>query len=426
MAWKKAKEHKPIILRGARQVGKTHLIRQFAKKFDSFVEINFEKHQSARAIFEKDLNIEQIIRNLELYTGKKITPGKTLLFLDEIQEVPRAIIALRYFYEECCELHVVAAGSLIEFAIESVGVPVGRVKFLYLYPMSFVEYLRAMGREMQVDHLTEHDPKQPLSPVIHHKLLGYVAEYMAIGGMPKVVKTWRDTKDIEMCASIQLDIVKSYQMDFEKYSKKHQIKYLSLIFDNIPQKIGKRFKFSKLPGEFRRRDLEPCFELLKKAQVIQPIYHTDAQGIPLGAQINQDCYKIIFIDMALAQRAMNMHPKDWFLQPETALANKGSLVESFVGQEILAYSRMEETPALYYWQRHQKSSQAEVDYILQLGQEILPIEVKSGQSGKLKSLNLFLETHPLSKYGVRISVNPFSQEKKLHSYPLYAIFKLFQ
>lgn len=418
--WRNSPIRKPLILRGARQVGKTYLIKQFGKEFPSFVNINLEKQSEVTALFTSTLDAKLILHQLELITEQKIIPGETLLFIDEAQAEPRSLLALRYFYEEIPSLHVIAAGSLLDFAIEKVGIPVGRVSFLYLYPLSFIEYLRATDREIAANAILKHPFPEAVAEPIHQKWLGYVAEYMAIGGMPEAVKTWQEIHDIRACGEVQFSIIESYKQDFEKYCKHHEIKYVSLLYDQIPRQLGNTFRFSHIPGEYRKRDLVPCFDLLSKAMVINPIYHSDGQGIPLGAQIDYHYFKVNFIDVALAQRLLNFHPKDWFLNPTQSLINKGNITESFVGQELLAYSNPQEKTQLYYWLRHERSSNAEVDYLTTINNQVIPIEVKSGTGSTLKSLQLFLQTHP-SPYGIRISSHQFSVHSKLHSYPLYAI-----
>lgn len=421
--WKVSAIRKPLILRGARQVGKTYLVKQFGKEFTSFVSINLEKQPEVAALFNETLEPKQLIQRLQLVTEQKIIPGETLLFIDEAQEAPRSLIALRYFYEECPSLHVIAAGSLLDFAIEKVGVPVGRVSFLYLYPLSFIEFLRATSREIAAQAILEHPFPQPVSAPIHQKWLEYVAEYIAIGGMPEVVKVWQDTNDINACGEIQYTIIESYKQDFEKYCKRHEEKYVSLIYEQVPRQLGETFKFSKMPGSYRKRDLAPCFDLLVKAMVINQVHHSDGQGIPLGAEADYHYFKATFVDVALAQRLLDLHPKDWFLQPNQSLINKGEITESFVGQELLAYSNPQEKAHLYYWQRHERGSSAEIDYLSNIRGQIIPLEVKSGGGSSLKSLQLFLKTHP-SPYGVRLSTHNFSLHEKLHSYPLYAVAKL--
>lgn len=422
--WKDSVKHKPLIIRGARQVGKTHIITRFGNEFTNFVSINFEKQPQAIDIFAGDLSADRLIRDLQLFTQKQITPGKTLLFLDEIQEAPKAITALRYFYEEAPELHVIAAGSLLDFSLEKIGVPVGRVSFLYLYPLSFLEFLQAKGNSPAVNNILNYNFPEEMTPAVHQELLKQVAEYMAIGGMPEVVQAWCDNQDPNEIGELQQNIIESYQQDFEKYCKKHEIKYVSQIFQYIPFTLGQRFKFSKIPGEYRKRELAPALELLCKAGVATQIYHSDGQGIPLGGQVDLDIFKTTFLDVALAQKILGMHPRDWFLNPEASFINRGEIVESFVAQEILAYSDPKSKANLFYWMRHQKGSSAEVDYLISMQNQVYPIEVKSGPGTSMKSMRMFLDSHKNSASGIRISTHNFSRYDGIDSYPLYAIANL--
>ncbi|HLF66207.1 MAG TPA: DUF4143 domain-containing protein [Gammaproteobacteria bacterium] len=215
----------------------------------------------------------------------------------------------------------------------------------------------------------------------------------------------------------------NYRQDFEKYAKKHQIKYIAALFDQIPRQLGQKFKFSSIPGEFRKRDLLPCFELLAKAGVIHLVYHTSAQGFPLGADLNFDKLKVLFLDIGMAQALLGLDLKEWMLNPLNAFINQGAIVEAFVGQEILAYSHAFFKKNIYYWQNETASGQAEVDYIVQIKNTIIPIEAKSGKTGTLKSLKEFLKKHPETLYSIRFSGHNYSVYDHLHSYPLYAIAK---
>jgi len=419
--WSQDPSRKPLLLRGARQVGKTFAVRQLGKSFTNFVEINFESHPAAKSVFEKDLDPKRIIRDLNLMMKKNIVPGKTLLFFDEIQEIPRGIIALRYFYEELPEQHIIAAGSLLDFAIAKVGVPVGRISFLYLYPLSWLEFLKALGYDLWIEEILNHNIQNPFDENIHQTILQVVGEYLAIGGMPEVVKKWAETKNPQSCAEIHHSILESYQQDFHKYATKHQIQYISQLFEEVPRQLGQKFKYSLIQGEYRKRELSPCLELLEMAGVVRKIFHSAGQGIPLGAESSLDQFKVLFLDVGLSQALLGLDIADWFLNPMQALINKGGLVETFVGQEILAYSDSMRKGSLYYWQRESKGSEAEVDYLIQKNQNVIPIEVKSGQGSTLKSMRLFLESHPRSPYGIRFSTHNYSVYDHIHSYPLYAV-----
>ncbi len=421
LAWRHETGRKPMILRGARQVGKTHLIRQLGAQFSSYVEVNFEKIPEIANVFEGDLDPKRMIRDLSLSIGQDIIPGETLLFLDEIQEKPRAIIALRYFYEEMPDLHVIAAGSLLDFAIEKVGVPVGRVTFRYLYPMSFIEFLIAYGNTALAREIINHHPSVPINEAVHNKALSLLGEYMAIGGLPNIVSKWIEEKSVKKCQELQYDIKSAYEDDFAKYSKKHQIKYVDLLYQQIPRHICKRFVYSKLETSYRKRELEPALHLLNKARILHVVYHSHGQGIPLNAQAEYDRFKIIMLDVGLTQTILGADIKDWYLNPEVALISKGNLSESFVGQELIAYANPRSSTSLHYWYREAPSSSAEVDYLMASNSKVLPVEVKSGRGSQLKSLRYFLETHAESPYGIRFSTHNYSIYDKLHSYPLYAV-----
>ena len=419
--WAQQKGFKPLLLRGARQVGKTYAVRKLGKKFDVFIEINLEVNPKAREIFTTDLYPQRIIQEISYLTKQEIVPGKTLLFFDEVQAEPKAIQALRYFYEMMPELHVVAAGSLLDFAIESVGIPVGRVEFLYMYPLSFLEFIYALEESILLKAIIEHTLDQPISTIAHDRLLRLIKEYMAIGGMPEAVYTWAQEKNALKCFKIQQTLITSYRQDFNKYAKTAQIKYLDILLDNIPLQLGKKFKYSAIPGEFRKRELAPCIDLLATAGVIHKVYDTAAQGVPLGAQIDPDSFKVIFLDVALAQAILGLDITEWLLSTEQSWVNKGEIVEAFVGQELLAYSRPLQKQQLYYWTRNERTAQAEVDYVMAIKQDIIPIEVKSGPGSTLKSMHIFLENHPHSPFGIRFSTQNYSVYENIYSYPLYAV-----
>ena len=421
--WKQDDSRKPLLIRGARQVGKTYSVRKLGTSYSDFAEINLELKTDAQQVFEKDLDPIRICRELSLIIKKPITPGKTLLFFDEIQAVPRAIIALRYFYEMLPKLHVIAAGSLLDFAIEEVGMPVGRVQFLYMHPLSFIEYLAAMGDTLIVDEIVHHKPDQEISSVIHTKLLGLLGEYLALGGMPDVVQNWVTKKDPLACTKIHHTLFNSYRQDFAKYARKLQIKYVELMFKHIPMQLGRKFKYSLIEGDYRKRELAPALDLLVTAGIAHKVYYSAGQGISLGAQINPLDYKIIFLDTGLAQALLDLDIAQWFLHPENEFINKGSLVEAFIGQELLIYDNPHITNDIYYWHKD-TGGQAKIDYLIQVNATVIPVEVKSGLGRTLKSMNIFLETHVNSPYGIRFSAQNYSIHNAIHSYPLYAVAKI--
>jgi uncharacterized protein len=421
LTWKDQKRRKPLLLRGARQVGKTHLVRKLGEHFEHFVELNFESTPQLKTSFEKDLDPSRLVRELSLLTGKRILPGKTLLFFDEIQAVPAAITSLRYFYEKLPDLHVLAAGSLLDFALEGLGVPVGRVSFLHLYPMSFLEFLEASNQGLLAGEIVSHDPKRPLADAIHQKLLDTVGVFLAVGGMPEAVACWQESQNLEECSKIHHDLVETYTQDFHKYAKKYQLKYLHLILDKIPRLAGKPFRFSHVSDHYRARELSPCFDLLVKAKIAHPVLHSAGNGVPLGAEMNPKKFKVFFLDVALHQALLGSETKSWIFDPQTSFVNKGEVIESFIAQELLVSLPADRAQQLYYWHREARASQAEVDFLIEGNGKIIPVEAKSGKGGRLRSLKMFLELHPKSPWGIQFSTQNYSVFEKIHSYPLYAV-----
>ncbi len=420
--WKRDPSRKSLLIRGARQVGKTFTVRKFGETFVNTLEVNFEKQPALGTIFERDLDPVRIVRDLSLATDQPINPGRTLLFLDEVQQVPKALTSLRYFNEDMPELHVVAAGSLIDFAIEEVGIPVGRVSSLYMYPLSLIEFLAAKGRTLAVQGLISHDPAQPIADVVHQSLLNDVGEYLAVGGMPEAVAEWIARGDLKRCTSVHRRLADTYRQDFARYSKEHQIKYLDLLFDEVPRLLGQKFVFSRLRGKWRRRDLQPALELLSKAAVVHRVCRTAATGLPLGAEADPEAFKVLFVDIGLAESILGFDGSQWILDPEASFVNQGGLVESFVGQELLAYGPADSAQKLHYWHREARSSNAEVDYVISAEESVIPIEVKSGATGQLKSMWSFLAAREaVAVRGVRFSAQNFSTMPGLHSLPLYAV-----
>lgn len=424
LQWKTDRMRQPLLLRGARQIGKTYAVRQLGKTYESFVEINLEFEEAAHVVFEKNLDPQEIIIKLSAIVKKPIIPGKTLLFIDEIQVMPRAIIALRYFYENMPELHVIAAGSLLDFAIQQVGIPVGRVEALYMQPVSFIEFL-AQSHPIALQLILKHSPEKRIEEPLHTICLELLARYLVIGGMPQAIQEWIDYQQPLNIAKVHARILNAYNQDFNKYAKNHEIKYVEKVFDHIPKQLGQKFKYSLIEGEYRKRELAPALDLLIAAGVAKKVYYSAGQGIPLGAQSSDLDYKVIFLDVGLAQARLGLDLAGWFLQPEQTLINKGSLVEAFVGQELAAYAVPHIKNDLYYWHKDSAPQQAEIDYLTTINYQVVPIEVKSGTGRTLKSLNYFLDSHKQSPYGIKFSTLDYSVYKDtyctIYSYPLYAI-----
>ena len=402
--WKNSAYRKPLLLRGARQVGKTYAVKNLGNSFRDFVNINFEQYPKVQDIFEQDLNPHRIIMELSKLVGKDIFPKHTLLFLDEIQRAPKAVTALRYFYEEIPDLHVIAAGSLLDFSLPE-GMPVGRIESLYMYPMTFLEFLGAKNETLAINEIINHDIQEPINDNLHNKFLKLLGEYIAIGGLPEAIKIWVETQDFYECSKIHQNLIKTYQDDFPKYAKKLQIKYLDVLFNSIGNQIAKKFKFSNVPGNYKKRELLPALDLLQTAGIVHKIYKSAAQGLPLGAQADYDDFKIMLIDVAITQAILGLELGPWLQNPLGQFINKGELIEALIGQEIIAYSNPIDKGKIYYWRKETKASEAEVDYIIQERGDIIPIEVKSGEGTRLKSIQMFLEMHKNSNYGIRFSTH---------------------
>jgi len=413
---------KPLVIRGARQVGKSWLVRRFGRQFDGCAEVNFEFEPAFGRIFDRDLDPVRILRDLSIALGTRIVPGETLLFLDEIQECPRALTALRYFHERMSRQHVIAAGSLLDFTVERIGVPVGRVDFLHVYPMSFPEFLSATGNDRLRSTLEhEHDPREPLPGIVHDGLMDLLGQYMAVGGMPEAVARWIETGDIVACSRVHETLVGAYRQDALKYSRKNQRPYVDIVLEAIPRLLGRKFVYSAVASEVRSRTLRSALELLVKAQVAHRVHHTASNGLPLGAEKNPKLFKVVPLDIALAQSILGLDPGPWILDPASTLVNRGPVAEAFVGQELLAHGGPHRRAELFYWVRDKTSSKAEVDYVIASGQHIVPVEVKSGKTGKLKSMHLFLRHKPHSPLGLQLSAENFSRSGPVHRYPLYAV-----
>ncbi len=425
LQWKNDPYRKALILRGARQVGKTYAVRELGKSFTHFVEVNFEKRPDLHSIFEKNLIPERIIQELSIALQLPILPGETLLFFDEIQAYPTAITSLRYFYENMPELHVVAAGSLLNFAIDAVGIPVGRVESLYVYPLSFLEFLAALGKTQLIEAILMQELSHTMPEIIHADALSLVGEYLALGGMPMIVKCWKNIKDPLRCTKEISAILNHYRQDFQKYAKNQkQENYLEMIFDELPRQLCGKFRYSTIEGDYRTRDLVPALNKLVKAGVAHKIYYSSGHKIPLGHEIDPKDYKMIMLDVGLTQAELKSNLSNWFINPVQEFSNKGHITEAFVGQEILAYSSPFVDCNLYYWRKKDRGASAEIDYLFEKKEHVIPLEVKAGTAGRLKSMHAFLETHPKCPYGIRFSAHNYSAYQQVHSFPLYAIAKV--
>ena len=417
LSWKDAPRRKPLIIRGARQVGKTWLVENvLAGQFESFVKIDLEKRRDLHVHFAGSLEPRTILSYLELATGR-ITPGKTLIFFDEIQACPRAIMALRYFYEQMPELHVIAAGSLLEFAFGEISMPVGRVQYLHMHPMTFYEYLLAMGKGPMAEYAL-------ISPVdvdkaVQEMILNELRNYFFVGGMPECIKTYRDSGSMLETFHVQSEILESYRDDFSKHTPRIDAMCLDAVFLNVAKSVGDQLKYTRLNEGHSGQTNRKAFDLLAKAKLITKIPACDPSGLPLGATANQKKFKGSMLDIGLLQRLCQV-PVELELKQENLLAMyRGKLAEQFVAQELLAWHSSE----LFYWARDARGSNAEVDYLAVRDGKIYPAEVKSGAGGSLRSLHLMLEKYPNCPGGLVLYSGPYRDlsEQKLVFLPLYSV-----
>jgi len=424
IAWKDLTESPPILLRGARQVGKSYLVEYFGQHyFPNFLVINFELEQQFHICFES-LDPETILKNIYFTSGQQVTPGETLLFLDEIQACPKALQALRYFKEKLPNLHVIAAGSLLEFVIndENFQMPVGRVQSMYLKPLSFSEFLFVEESHHLLECLENASLTQTIDDNIHQILLDKIRLYFFLGGMPDPVNTYLDTKNYEQVQMKQMSLFNLYCADFGKYATKVKHRYMRKILEKAPSMLGTHIKYSKIDLDIGTRELREALNYLVDASLIHKIHHTAASGLPLNAFVNEKKFKLLMLDLGLA-RAMSEISPATLLQKDLVEVNRGLLAEQFVGQELLAYKPSYVSGSLHYWEREKASSSAEVDYVIHVDDVVIPIEVKAGKRGTLRSMHVFMKEKQ-SPLGIRISSKPLSYQDNILSIPFYMIGQL--
>ncbi len=424
--WKDQSDRKVLLVRGARQVGKTFSIRTLGRTFTHFLEVNFEEEPLLKAFFENSLNPHEILKKLSAYYRIPISLGETLIFFDEIQACPQALQSLRFFYEKIPTLHVIAAGSLLEFALAEIpSHGVGRISNLFMYPLTFFEFLWVESEDGLLEFIEQSSWKNPLDPVLHKKILEIFKTYLIIGGIPSVVELYRKERDLEKCQILIDDLVTTYKDDFAKYKKNSPVIKLEETFNAVVHQSGSKFKYSRISPHEPSYGYKEAFNLLVKAGLIHPIYHSSCRGIPLGAQKDPQKFKAILFDIGIHQRVSGLNLSEYLLVDPPSLINRGVLAEIFVGLELLANAPSHNKPELYYWHREAKSSNSEVDYVIQKNEEIIPIEVKSGMSGRMQSMHLFLTERNLTK-GIRLSQENFNKYDSLFTIPIYACARLFE
>lgn len=414
--WAKSINHKPILLRGARQVGKSSAIRQLGTQFDNFIEINFEKYPNYKEIFKENLDVHRIISQISILIGEKITDNNTLLFFDEIQECKEAIMSLRFFKEDRPNLHVIAAGSLLEFALADLPTfGVGRIHSMFMYPMTFDEFLLANNDTQLIEFRDKCNATNPLPEILKDRLIQLFRNYIIVGGMPEVVDKWVTEKNLLQCQELQDDLLLGYEDDFSKYAKKADPVLLRNVFRNCASQLSQKFVYSQVPGKYKTYEIKNALDLLTKAGLLTPVFRTAANGLPLGGEINEAYQKILILDSGITLRLLKHDSNtyeslisDILTSSPTELINKGPLSEMIAGNELLRYRNPNVRHELYYWTRQEKNSLAEIDYVISHEGKIIPVEIKAATQGGMKSLWMFLDTKHLNR-GIRCSLENFGK-----------------
>ena len=416
--WLDGPRRKPLVIRGARQVGKSTLVRQLARaRGMPILEVNLEQHRRLEAIFAT-LDVNAIM--LELEAIGRVSPGQgTLLFLDEIQATPSAVAALRYLYEQRPDQPVVAAGSLLEMVLRSpeFTMPVGRIEYLHLGPLAFCEFLLGVGDKDLVDLSSRWSPGEPWADGAHRRLAARQREFLLVGGMPEAVAAYAAQEGIEGVRRVQRSIVSTYRDDFGKYgSSPASLVRLQTVFDFVPGALGRKIKYANISRDARSRELRTALDLLAMARVIWPVHHGDCSGVPLEAQIDPHVYKCFFLDVGLASHLTGVDWNTLGRWNDRQLVHEGGLAEQFVGQHLLFRKGGLELPSLCYWLREGKASNAEVDFVIDQGRSVVPVEVKAGTAGSLRSVHQFLVrgTMPSDPVVLRFDLNPPSVSEHEH------------
>jgi predicted AAA+ superfamily ATPase len=401
--WLGQESRKPLVMRGARQVGKTYLVRDLARHGQKvLVELNFEKQPKLVSLFNSN-NPKQILTNIESSFDIAIDVNNTLLFLDEIQAAPQILAQLRWFAEEMPELTVIATGSLLDFVLaeHTFSMPVGRITYLHLEPLSFEEFLLSLGKDKLYKFVTTHTLVQEIPELIHEQLLALFKQYLIVGGLPAAVASWARAQSPTDINRIHMDLLTTYRDDFAKYAQKLTPLQLEEVLTAVPRMLGEKFIYSHVDPTLSSQKSKEALQKLIKARICHPVYHTSANGVPLAAQMKQKIFKMIFLDVGLTSALLGLKLNLIQNTEEIILVNAGGIAEQVVGQLLRTIEPFYIEPHLFYWVREEKSSSAEIDYILQHHDACIPIEVKSGSQGKLKSLHLFMKQKK-TKIAVRI------------------------
>jgi predicted AAA+ superfamily ATPase len=403
--WSAKSNRKPLVLRGARQVGKTTAIVMFSKDFDQYINLNLEK-ASDREIFEKEYPFPDLLTSLFIFAGKKRYGGRTLIFIDEIQNSPKAVALLRYFYEEATDLYVIAAGSLLESIIDRrISFPVGRVEYMAMRPCSFREFLNATGNTQ----LTEMLEKQKVPDFLHSQLLSWFKKYATIGGMPEVVNLYAQNRDITSLDAVYNSLIQSYSDDVDKYAASAaQVQYIRHVISNVFREGGTKVTFEKFGNSgYRSREMREAFRTVEKTMLIKLVYPCTSAKLPIKPNLGRKP-RLQVVDTGLINHSLKIMGELVF-KDDLNETHLGIIAEHIVGQELLA-TGFSISNDLYFWTREKADSGAEVDYILPYKSKLIPIEVKSGSIGKLRSLHQFMEISP-HKIAVRVYQGEYMVQK---------------
>ncbi len=417
--WADSPRRKPLIIRGARQVGKTYAVETLGRgKFRETVKVDFERNRDWHRLFDKDLDAKRILSEIEVLAGKKVVPGEVLVFFDEIQACPRAILSLRYFYEELPGLHLIAAGSLLEFALGQISVPVGRVQYLEMYPMTFTEYLWAVGNDPAAA-IVQGVPG-PIPESSHRRLLEELKRYCFIGGMPEGILGYLRNRSLQEAFEVQRELCETYRQDFSKYAPRADPRCLDEVFLSVARSVGGQVKYTSLAQGFSGPTIKNAFDLLCKARVVKKVPSCDPSGLPLGGSASFKRFKAILVDIGLWQYLSGMKPTAEYAKEDLLDIYRGAMAEQFVGQEMT----VSQDSNLFYWSREKRGSTAEVDYLAIVEGAVQAVEVKSGSAGRLRGLHRLLDSHPNVVRGLVFSSGPYAElpEQRLKFLPLYMAF----
>ena len=435
LEWKESPRRKPLLIRGARQVGKSTAVRHLGKGFKYFVEVNLESQPSIRQLFTKDIDVHRTCEAISATLGIPVVAGKTLLFIDEIQVCQEAIMSLRYFKEDYPELHVIAAGSLLEFTLEELpSFGVGRIRSLYMYPFSFDEFLLAQGLDTTVDFKHKATSLSPLPEAVHNKLVEQLKTFYLVGGMPAAITEWVESKSYIECTRVHNDILDTYQDDFSKYKSRISPALLRQVLRSVALQVGCKFVFRQVADDIHSSVIKEALHLLTLAGLIKPVTHSDGNGVPLGAEENCNYTKYLFLDFGLMQTMLGTPAANVLLSSDVDFVNKGAASEMFAGLELVKNHDCFQKAEMYYWQNLSRGTNAEIDYLVVKDGIVVPIEVKASTRGSMQSLWLFMRKKGLHR-AIRTSLENFgefeyvdkeSQDEVRHVdvVPLYALSNL--